>query len=198
MASCKWSGSPHARGQETPQARSPGALSHWHGVGCSAAGASRGTTTARVRKRPGSAAYFPAGSAARRSGAATGRRACGIPHGCGPASCGGFRGNAGPDQHGAIPIDSQLLNLDELRLQIVQIGVIEGKLPLQRAIGHSSAAPEQLDDLVDYRKEVHHGFSTCASTASASGSQKVMSIARYSAMALENSAVACSRRSLFA
>ena len=45
----------------------------------------RGETTAQVRRLPGSAVCFPAGSAARRSGAATGRRACGIPHGRGRA-----------------------------------------------------------------------------------------------------------------
>jgi hypothetical protein len=42
-------------------------------------------TTARVRRQPASAVCFPAGSAARRSGAATSRRACGMPHGRGRA-----------------------------------------------------------------------------------------------------------------
>jgi hypothetical protein len=46
-----------------------------------------------------------------------------------------------------------------------------------------SPAPEQLDDLVDHRKEVHHGFSTCTSAASTWGSQRVIAIDRYSAMA---------------
>jgi hypothetical protein len=65
-----------------------------------------------------------------------------------------------------------LLDLDELRLQIVQIGVIQDKLSFQRPVGHPPAALEQLDDLVDHRKEVHHGFSTCASAVSAWGNQK--------------------------
>ena len=42
---------------------------------------------------------------------------------------------------------------------------------------------------------ISHTPPTCASAASAWGSQKVMSMARYSAMAADSAARACSRRS---
>jgi hypothetical protein len=106
------------------------------------------------------------------------------------------RGRAGltrPDQHGAILINRQLLDLDDLHLQIVQVGVVQGKLSLEGAIGDPSAALQQLDDLVDHRKEVHYRPSTWASAASAAGSQKVMSMVRYISMAVESSAQAGSR-----
>ena len=66
------------------------------------------------------------------------------------------------------------------------------ELQLQRPIGHPPSLLEQLDDLVEHRIEVHHRPSTCASAASAWGSQKVMSMARYSSMAVDSSARACS------
>ena len=59
-----------------------GPLTHWPGPPRrTAVGSSRGTPTARVRRPPESAACFPAGSAAPRAVAATGRRPCGILHG---------------------------------------------------------------------------------------------------------------------
>ncbi len=67
------------------------------------------------------------------------------------------------------------------------------ELALQRPIGHPPSLLEQLDDLVEHRIKVHHRPSTCASAASAWGSQKVMSMARYSSMAVDSSARACSR-----
>jgi hypothetical protein len=55
------------------------------GMRSGAVGSSTSKTTAPVRRPPGSAACFPAGSAARWSGAATDRRACAIPRGRGRA-----------------------------------------------------------------------------------------------------------------
>src|SRR5215813_11326373 len=56
--------------------------------------------------------------------------------------------------------------------------------------GHSCTFSLETCDL---RPGLASSHSTCASAASAWGSQKVMSMARYSAMAADNSAQACSR-----
>jgi hypothetical protein len=51
---------------------------------------------------------------------------------------------------------------------------------------------EQRKDLDYDGLVVHHRPSTCSSAASAWGSQKVISMARYSSMAVDSSARACS------
>ena len=58
------------------------------GMRSSTAESSTGKTTAPVRRPPASATCFPAGRAGPRSGAATGRRACGTPPGRGRARSG--------------------------------------------------------------------------------------------------------------
>ena len=65
-------------------------------------------------------------------------------------------------------------------------------LELQRVIGHPAAPLEEGADLVEDGIQSHHDSSTCASAASAWGSQKVISIVRYSAMAADSSGRACS------
>jgi hypothetical protein len=47
---------------------------------------------------------------------------------------------------------------------------------------------EQCNDLLEDGVVIHHGFSTCASAASACGSQNVIAMARYNSMAAESSA----------
>ena len=78
-------------------------------------------------------------------------------------------------------------------LRSSRVCVIQVKLSLERPVGDPSTALQQLDDLVDHRKEVHHRPSTCASAASASGSQRVIAIDWYNAMAAANPVRASSR-----
>src|SRR2546422_3148424 len=89
------------------------------------------------------------------------------------------------------------MHLHEFRLERVQGLLIEDELHLERPIRRPAAAREQLDYLVHDGKQVHHRPSTCASAASARGSQKVMSMAPYNSMAVDSSARACSRCSIF-
>ena len=84
----------------------------------------------------------------------------------------------GPDQHAALLIHGHALSVDEFVLKGFAGLVVDLQLQLQRPIRHASPAPKQLDDLGDHRIKVHHRPSTCASAASAWGSQKVMSMAR--------------------
>src|SRR5215475_6681634 len=65
------------------------------------------------------------------------------------------------------------------------------ELDLERSIGQPASLLEELDNLVDHLIEVHHRPSTCASTASVSGSHNVISISRYMSIAADNAARAC-------
>src|SRR5262249_54509234 len=68
-----------------------------------------------------------------------------------------------------------------------QLLVIQPELEFQRTIGNVSSAAEQVNYFIQHRIEVHHCPSTCTSAASAWGSQKGMSMARYRAMAADSS-----------
>src|SRR5262245_47851848 len=98
-----------------------------------------------------------------------------------------------PDQHCAFLVHGHPLHLDEFHLQVGEIVVLQTKLALKGPIGHATVPAEELDDLFQHRIKVHHRPSICASAASAWGSQKVMSMLRYSSMAVDSSARACSR-----
>jgi hypothetical protein len=87
----------------------------------------------------------------------------------------------------------RIARITKLRREVCEQLIIQGKLPLQGAIGHPSSAAKQVNHLIEYRIEIHHRPSTCASAASAWGSQKVMSMARYRSMAADSSARAGSR-----
>src|SRR5262247_1077706 len=70
--------------------------------------------------------------------------------------------------------------------------VIQLELDLERSIGQPASLLKELDHLVDHLIEVHHRFSTSAKAASVSGSQNVISIARYISIAVDSAAWACS------
>ena len=70
---------------------------------------------------------------------------------------------------------------------------IQGKLPLERTIRRPALPLEERNDLRQHVIEVHQHPSTCASAASVSGSQKVISIDRYISMAVDNAIRAGSR-----
>src|SRR5215813_8146610 len=53
--------------------------------------------------------------------------------------------------------------------------VIQLELDLESSIGQPASLLEELDNLVNHLIEVHHHPSTCASAASVSGSQNVIS-----------------------
>jgi len=57
------------------------------------------------------------------------------------------------------------LRIDKFVLERLDLVIVQLQLQLQNPIGDPTAAPEQLDDLVDHRKEVHHRPSTCACAA---------------------------------
>jgi hypothetical protein len=83
-----------------------------------------------------------------------------------------------PDQHVAVLIHGDPPGFDELLLQVVEDVIVQLELTFEGAIGDSASPSEEFEDIVEQRVEVHHRPSTCASTASACGSQKVMSMAR--------------------
>jgi hypothetical protein len=86
----------------------------------------------------------------------------------------------GPDQHVAVLVRGDPLGLDELLLQIVEDVVVQVELAFEGAIGDPAPPSEEFLDVVEQRVEVHHRPPTCASAASAWGSQKVIAMARYS------------------
>src|SRR5262249_17597437 len=98
-----------------------------------------------------------------------------------------------PDEHGARLVDGHLVHLNEFLFQRFQGIVIQVKLEPESPIGQPSSAAEQVDHLIEHRIEIHYGPSPCASTASAWGSQNVISIVRYNSMAVASSLRACSR-----
>jgi hypothetical protein len=86
-----------------------------------------------------------------------------------------------------------VVDLDQFLFEGVQGLVIQAKLELQRPIGDPATLGEEGLDLVEHIIEVHHCPSTCASAASVSGSQKVISMDWYISMAVDNVVRACSR-----
>jgi hypothetical protein len=99
---------------------------------------------------------------------------------------------------GFIFVRFRVAEVDEQAIEGVELLVIQVELDLQRPIGHPPALLEQGQDVVVHFVEVHHRPSTCASTASACGSQNVISMARYISMAVDRAARACSSRPILA
>jgi hypothetical protein len=64
-------------------------------------------------------------------------------------------GITSPDQDPAILIDRELLSLEEFGGKILQDGVIELELPLERPIGDPFALAEEGHDLIKERVKVH-------------------------------------------
>src|SRR5262245_28325320 len=62
---------------------------------------------------------------------------------------------AGPDQHGAILVDGQLVDLDDFGLQILEILVIQAKLSLEGAIRYTSLALEHGECLIQDFLQCH-------------------------------------------
>jgi hypothetical protein len=52
-----------------------------------------------------------------------------------------------PDQHGAVPINSLLMDLDDFGLQIGEVRVVEVELALEGPIRHTATAMAHLDDM---------------------------------------------------
>src|SRR5207245_3197581 len=72
---------------------------------------------------------------------------------------------------------------------------------LTNRVGHgtvcdAASAAKESNHLIQHLVEVHQCPSTCARAASTWGSQKVMSMARYKAIAADSAARACSGRLL--
>ena len=99
------------------------------------------------------------------------RGACGLVLG---RRCGA--GHSLPNEHLALLVGGQLLGMDEFVLQGLNGLVIQLELQFQRPIGHTSATLEEGDNLIQHDVKVHHRPSTCASAASACGSQKLISM----------------------
>jgi hypothetical protein len=93
-----------------------------------------------------------------------------------------------PDQHPAILIHSHVLGVNKFVLERLDGLIVQLELQLQGPIGHTATLLQKGEDLRDHGIKVHYRPSTCASVASAPGSQKVMSMARYSSMAVWSSA----------
>src|SRR5262249_25454440 len=101
----------------------------------------------------------------------------------------GSRGHlTGPDPDPAGVIHGQPARLHEVFLPILDIVVIQAKLPLERPIRRPALPLEKRNDLSEHVIEVHHRPSTCASAASVWGSQKVISIDWYSSIAVASAA----------
>src|SRR6516162_2899517 len=115
----------------------------------------------------------------------------------GRGSCGGWFWGCGrvaaPDQHLPRLVYGQALGLKEFIFQRVQDLIVQLELHLERAVRHPAATVEKVHHLVKYLVEVHHCPSTCASAASVWGSQNVISMSRYSAMAVDSAVRAGSR-----
>jgi hypothetical protein len=75
-------------------------------------------------------------------------------------------------------IHGHALGFDELLLQIVEDVVVEMELAFEGPISDPPTLVEEFQYVVEQLVKVHHRPPTCASAASASGSQKVMSMAR--------------------
>jgi hypothetical protein len=102
-------------------------------------------------------------------------------------------GAARPDQDAPVLIHRQFFGIDQVLFEVFQRLVIELQPPFQHPIREALFPLEEPDNLIEDGIVVHHLPSTWASVASACGSQKVMSMARYRSMAADSSARACSR-----
>src|SRR5262249_18071079 len=94
----------------------------------------------------------------------------------------------GPDQDFALFIYSQFFGVDQVIFEVFHQVVIELKPALEDAIGKALLPREERDDLLKDSIVIHHRPSTAASVASTWGSQNVISMARYNAMAADSSA----------
>src|SRR5215813_10811263 len=99
----------------------------------------------------------------------------------------------GPDEHLALFIHRQLFGVYEVSFQVFKGLIIELQPALEYPIGNALLLLQQRQHLGQDRIVVHHRSSTCASTASAWGSQNVMSIDWYISMAVVNAVQTCSR-----
>ena len=86
-----------------------------------------------------------------------------------------------------------MFGIDEVFLERFEGLVIELQTQFEDPIGQALLLLEERDDLRQDGIIVHYRSSTCASAASVCGSQKVISIARYSARAADRAVRACSR-----
>jgi hypothetical protein len=82
-----------------------------------------------------------------------------------------------PDQDSPPIINRDLSGVDEFGFQIVKVVVIQTELPLERPVRDPSVLL-QGDHLLKHLVKGHHRPSTCASMASAWGSQNVINIRR--------------------
>ena len=120
----------------------------------------------------------------------------------------GWRGCASsrtsPDQAPAVFVGHRVVGVEEFFLQIRKRVVVQVELALEGPIRDAATLAQQCQDLIEDGIEVHAHPSvsscmpscTCASAASAWGIHKVMSMARYSAMAVVSSARAGFGRSV--
>ena len=69
------------------------------------------------------------------------------------------RRRTSPHQHFALFVDRQLFGLDQFDLQVLDILVIQVKLPLQRAVGDPPFALEPSDRLHHHFRKLHTLFS---------------------------------------
>jgi hypothetical protein len=74
---------------------------------------------------------------------------------------GGRRGIARPDEHGAVLLNGPLVELKHFHLQIVQGGVIEVKLALERPVRDTAPLAQQHEDLIQHSIKVHERPSPC-------------------------------------
>src|SRR5512132_4132184 len=91
-----------------------------------------------------------------------------------------------------------MLGIDQVFLERFEGVVIELQPEFEDAIGEALVLLEERNDLLEDGVIVHHRPSTCASAASACGSQEAISIARYNSTAVDNSRCACSCWPIFA
>src|SRR5262245_18899186 len=80
-----------------------------------------------------------------------------------------------PDEDAALFIHRQFFGVDQAVFEVFQGLVIELQPALEDPIGHMLLLLEECNDLGQDNVVVHHRPSTCASTASVWGNQKVMS-----------------------
>jgi hypothetical protein len=60
-----------------------------------------------------------------------------------------------PDENRGLFIDSKVLGVDELVLQILQAGIVELELALEATIGHPTPLPQKRPHLVEHLVEPH-------------------------------------------
>jgi hypothetical protein len=67
----------------------------------------------------------------------------------------------GPHEHGAVSVDSELLDLSELVLEIFEERLVEGKLTLEGTVGHPTVLLQHRNRLAEDVVECHDGSSVC-------------------------------------